>query len=155
PTHRAHGGDTAGHGEVPAARRIPAVLASLRVALLRLLDLAADGRQQDVAAQADAPLLQRAHRLHVAGQRALHVRDAEAVEAAVALERLRLEPRHVAEPRLTPRVRGVHVAVEHEGGAAARAGPRAEAVRAAVLDPLPPQLKPDLLEKPPHALGHR
>src|SRR5262249_57966166 len=78
-TEQAHVGDTAVRGEVPGARRIPAVLGALRVALLRLLDLAADGRQQDVAAQADAPLLQRAHRLHVAGQRALHVRDAEAV----------------------------------------------------------------------------
>ena len=92
---QAHVGDAAVRDEVARAGRVAAVLRARRVAVLRLLDLAADRRDQHVAAQPHARVLQRAHRLDVAGERALHVRDAEPVEAAVALERLRLEARHV------------------------------------------------------------
>ena len=44
--------------------------------------------------QPDAGILQCAHGLDVTGERALHVRDAEAVETPVALEGLRLEAGH-------------------------------------------------------------
>src|SRR5207237_232274 len=80
---------------------------------------------------------QRPHRLDVTRERALHVRDAEAVEPPVANERLRLEPRHVAQPGLPPRVRRVHVPVEHQRLATPRAGPCPERVRPAVLHLLP------------------
>ena len=70
-------------------------------------------------------------------ERALHVRDPEAVEAAVLDEVPRLEPGNVAQPLLATRVRRVHVAVEHQRLAAARAGPRADRVRPAVLHLLP------------------
>src|SRR5581483_8171919 len=125
--------------------RIAAVLRALRLALLGLLDLAADRRDQDVATQPHGRVLQRMHRLDVAGDRSLHVRDAEPVEPAVALERLRLEAGDVAEPRLAPGVRSVEVPVEHEGLAAARAGPGAEGVRATLLDLLPLHLQAERL----------
>ncbi len=147
---QAHVGDAAVRDEIPRAGRIAAVLGSLRVALLRLLDLAADGRDEDVAAQPHAGVLQRAHGLDVAGDRALHVRDAEPVEPAVALERLRLEAGHVAQPRLASRVRGVEVAVEHQRLAAAGAGPGAERVRAPLLHLLPLHLQPHRLEELDH-----
>ena len=84
---QAHVGDAAVRDEVARAGRVAAVLRALRLAVLRLLDLAADGGDQHVAAQPHAGVLQRAHRLDVAGERALHVRDAEPVEAPVLDER--------------------------------------------------------------------
>ena len=84
----AHVGDAAVRDEVARAGRVAAVLGALRVALLRLLDLAGDRGDQHVAAQPHARVLQRAHGLDVARDRALHVRDAEPVDAAVALEPL-------------------------------------------------------------------
>jgi hypothetical protein len=44
----------------------------------------------------DARIYERAHGLDVARERALHVRDAEAVDTPVALEALGLEPGNVA-----------------------------------------------------------
>ena len=93
---QAHVRDAAVRDEVARARRVAAVLGADRVALLGLLDLAADGRDQHVPAEPHAGVLQRAHRLDVAGERALHVRDAEPVEAPVADECLGLEARHAA-----------------------------------------------------------
>ena len=52
---QAHVGDAAVADEVARARRVAAVLGALRVAVLRLLDLAADGRDQDVARAAARP----------------------------------------------------------------------------------------------------
>ena len=123
--------------EVARARRIAAVLRALGVALLGLLDLAGDGRDQQVAAQMRAGRRERPRRLDVARERALHVRDAEAVDAPVLLEALWLQPGDALQPRLAPRRRGVHVAVEHQARATARAGAHAEHVRAPVLDLLP------------------
>ena len=100
---QAHVGDAAVRDEVARAGRVAAVLRALRLAVLGLLDLAADGGDQHVAAQPHAGILQRAHRLDVTGERALHVRDAEPVEAAVLDERLRLEAGHVLQPRLAAR----------------------------------------------------
>src|SRR4051812_19060666 len=88
---QAHVRDASVRDEVARPGGVPAVLGALRVALLRLLDLAAHRRDQHVAAQAHAGILQRADGLDVARERALHVRDAEAVEPAVPDERLRLE----------------------------------------------------------------
>ena len=147
---QAHVGDAAVRDEVARAGRVAAVLRALRVALLRLLDLAADRRDQDVAAQPHAGVLQRAHRLDVAGDRALHVRDAEPVEPAVALERLRLEAGDVAQPRLAAGVRRVEVAVEHERLPAARARPGPERVRASLLDLLPLHLQAERLVELDH-----
>ena len=78
----AHVGDAAVGDEVARAGRVAAVLGALRVAPLRLLDLAADGGDEHVAGEAHARVLERAHRLDVAGERALHVRDAEAEQPA-------------------------------------------------------------------------
>ena len=110
----AHVRDAAVRDEVARAGRVAAVLRALGVALLRLLDLAADGGDHHVAGERDARVLQRAHRLDVARERALHVRDAEPVEPAVLHERRRLEAGHVPQPRLAAAVRRVHVPVEHQ-----------------------------------------
>jgi hypothetical protein len=123
--------------EVARAGRVAAELRALRVVPLRLLDLAADGGDHHVAAQPHPGVLQRPHRLDVAGERALHVRDAVAVDPAVLDEALGLEPGNPGEPRLAPRVRGVHVAVEHQRRPAPRACPRPEHVGAPVLHLLP------------------
>ena len=136
--------------EVARAGRVPAVLGALSVALLRLLDLAGHGGDEHIALQADSVLDQRPNGLDVAGERALHVRDPEAVDPSVALEPFRPEARDVAQPRLLPRVRGVEVAVEHQRGAAAFAGPGADDVRPAVLDLLPHHLEAQLLELAGH-----
>ena len=61
--------------EIARAGRVAAVLGALRVALLRLLDLARDGREQHVPAQ--RRVAQGAHRGQVRDERALHVRDPE------------------------------------------------------------------------------
>ena len=127
----AHVGDAAMADEVAGAGGVAAVLGALRVAVLGLLDLAADRRDHAVAAQRDAGVGERAQRLDVARERALHVGDAEAVEVAVLDERARLEPRHAREPRLAARVRRVHVPVEHQARAAAGALADAQDVRAA------------------------
>ena len=98
---------------------------------------------------------QRPHRLHVAGQRPLHVRDAEAVDAAVLDEPFGLEAPDPRQPRLPAGVRRVHVAVEHERLPAARAFPDADDVRAPVLDLLPLHLEPHVGELVAHPLAHR
>ena len=87
----AHVRDAAVRDEVARAGRVAAVLGALRVAVLRLLDLAGDGGDHDVAAQPDSRVGERAQRLDVAGERALHVRDPEAVEPPVLDEGARLE----------------------------------------------------------------
>src|SRR3712207_7073089 len=53
---------------------------ALPISVLRLLDLATDRGDHDVAAQAQPGVAQRAHRLDVARQSALHVRDAQRSE---------------------------------------------------------------------------
>ena len=78
---QAHVGDAAVRDEVARAGCVAAVLRALRVAVLCLLDLAADGGDEHVAAKPHAGVLQRRDRLDVAGERALHVRDARARRA--------------------------------------------------------------------------
>ncbi len=153
----AHVGDAAVADEVAGARGVAAVLRALRLAVLGLLDLAADRRDHDVAAQRDAGIGERAQRLDVAGERALHVRDAESEERlpVVRQERPGLEAGNVDEPWLAAGVRRVHVAVEHQGRPAAGAGADAEDVRAALLDLLPLHLQAHRPELVAHQLGHR
>src|SRR5947207_6561912 len=151
----AHVGDAAVGDEIARAGRVAAVFGPLRVPVLRLLDLAADRGHEDVAAKGDAVVGKRAQRLDVAGERALHVRDPEAVEPALPDERLGLEARHVREPGLLARVRRVHVAVEHQRRSAARAAERAEDVRSALLDLLPLHRQAELLERLGHEGRHR
>jgi hypothetical protein len=136
----AHIGDAAVRNEIPRTGRITAVLGALRVTLLRLLDLACNGGDDDVPAQPYTRVLQHAHRLEVARDRALHVRDAESVDPPVALEALRLKARNPLQPRLAAGVRRVEVAVEHQRRPAAGAGPGSEDVRAALLHLLPLRL---------------
>ena len=59
------------------------------------------------------------------------------------------------EPRLPARVRRVHVPVEHQARPAAGARPRAEHVRAPVLDLLPLHLQAEPGERLAHELRHR
>ena len=151
---QAHVGDASVRDEIPRPGGVAAVLRPDRVAVLRLLDLAADGGDQHVAAQPDTRVAQRPDGLDVARERALHVRDPEPVEPPVPDERLGLEPRHVSQPRLAPRVRRVHVPVEHEARAAAGALEDPERVGAAVLDLLPLTAEPELLVERGHQLGH-
>src|SRR4029077_12406965 len=127
---------------------------ALRVAVLCFLDLAAHGRDQHVTPELDAGVLERGHRLDVTRKRTLHVRDAKAVETAVAYEGLRLKSGHACEPRLAAGVRGVHGAVEHQRLAAAASSPGAEHVRASVFDLLPLHLQLELLEELAHPFGH-
>ena len=80
----AHVGDPAVGGQVAAAGRVAAVLGAAELlAPLGLLDLARHTGDQHVALERDAGVLDGANRLEVAGQRALHVADAEAVDAPV------------------------------------------------------------------------
>src|SRR5205823_2936896 len=109
----------------------------------------------DVSAQANSLVDQRPERLDVAGERALHVRDAEAVETALARERFGLEARNVREPGLAARVRRVHVPVEHQGRAAAVTTERADDIRATLLDLLPLNCEPELAKRVGHERRHR
>src|SRR5207249_1217108 len=118
-------------------------------------DFSGDARNHDVATQPDSGLTQRTHALHVAGESTLHVRDAEPVHTAVLDESLRLEAPDPGEPRLLPGVRRVHVAVEHERLAAARALQEADYVRPAILHLLPLHPEPDVCQLVPNALPHR
>ena len=134
----AHVRDPAVGRQVAAAGGVAAVFAAAKLlAPLCLLDLADDRRDHDVAAQAKPCILDRPHRLDIAGERALHVRDAQAPDVPVADDRLGLEARLGAQMRLTPRVGGVHVAVEHQARAAAGALEPADDVGTPVLDLLP------------------
>ncbi len=154
-TEQAHVRHAAMGDQVSRAGGVAAVLGAHRVAVLRLLDLAGHGRDHHVAAEANTSGLQRAHRLHVTGERALHVRDAEPVQASVADEGARLEAGDVSEPRLPTGVRRVHVSVEHEAGATTDPLPHADRVRAPVLHLLPLCAQPELLVELGHQLGHR
>src|SRR4029077_7393346 len=66
-----------------------------------------------------------------------------------------LEARDAREPWLPPRVRGVHVAVEHQARPAAGALADAEHVGAAILDLLPLHAQAEVEERLTHQLGHR
>jgi hypothetical protein len=151
----AHVGHAAMGHEVTRAGGVPAELGALCVPVLRLLDLAGDGRDHHVATKRHPGVRERAERLHVARERALHVRDSEPVEPSVLDESARLEAGHVPEPRLAARVRGVHVTVEHEARPAADTCARAEHVRPPVLDLLPLDLQPHVEERLAHELRHR
>ena len=150
----AHVGDTAVGDEVARARCVTSVLPPDRVAVLGLLDLTAHRRDHHVPREPDPRVLQCVHGLDVAGEGALHVRDAESVEPATVHEVLRLEAGHVAEPVLLPGVRGVHVAVEHQRLAAPGPAPDPECVGTAVLDLLPLDLQPERPVEVDHQLGH-
>ena len=139
--------------EVARAGRVAAELRPLRVALLRLLDLAGDRCDHHVAPE--RRVAERPHRREIGDERALHVRDPEPVDAAVALEPLRLEARDPGQPRLAAGVRRVHVPVEHQRRPAARAGAGREHVRAPVLDLLPLHGEPELLALAGHPRRHR
>jgi hypothetical protein len=151
----AHVRDPAMGDEVTRPGRVTAELGSLRLPELRLLDLAADRGDHDVSAQADAFIGKRAQRLDVAGKCAFHVRDSKPVQAVVAHERLRLESRHVREPRLVARVRRVHVPVEHQRRPAADPAEGPHDVRASLLDLLPLHRETELVECLGHELRHR
>ena len=127
--------------EVAGTGGVAAVLGADGLALLRLLDLAAHGRDEHVAAEADSGLLERPHRLDVAGDRALHVRDPEPEDAALLHKAGWLEAGNAGEPRLAPRVGGVEVAVQHQRRPAARTRPGAEDVGTPLLDLLPLHLQ--------------
>src|SRR5207248_124841 len=118
-------------------------------------DLAGDGRDQKVAAQADAGVLQRLHRLDVAGERALHVGDAESVDAAVPDEALGLEARNAGQPGLAAGVRRVHVTVEHQALAVPRALEQPDHVGPALLHLLPGDLHPQRAQYLAHVLAYR
>src|SRR5262249_60653989 len=105
--------------------------------LLRLLDLAAYGRDQDVSREAYARVLERPHGLDVAGERALHVRDPEPVQPSVLDEGAGLEAGDVAQPRLAAAVRRVHRPGQHQRLAPARPRARAHHVAAAGVDLAP------------------
>src|SRR4029077_7635827 len=66
-----------------------------------------------------------------------------------------LEARDAREPWLPPRVRGVHVAVEHQARPAAGALADAEHVGAPTLDLLPLHAQAEVEERLTHQLGHR
>src|SRR5512141_3152439 len=121
---------------------------------LGLLDLTRDAGDHHVAAQPDARVSKRASRLHVARERALHVRDPEAVDASVLHETFRLEAADPGEPGLAARVRSVHVAVEHQRGAATLPLPEADDIWTALLDLLPLNVEADVLELLSDPLPH-
>src|SRR5262249_5201816 len=73
---QAHVGDAAVRDEVRRASGVAAELGPLGLAVLRLLDLAADGGDKDVSAQPHVRLLQSANGFDVAREGAFHVRDA-------------------------------------------------------------------------------
>src|SRR6188474_2335408 len=129
---QAHVRHAAVRDEVARSGRVAAVARPLRIAVLRLLDLAADGRDEHVPGELLVP--ERVERRKVTGQRALHVRDAEPPDPAAALDARRLEALDALRPRLPAGVRRVEVTVEHQRLAAAGACPRGEHVGAALLD---------------------
>ena len=94
---QAHVRDASVRDEVARAGGVAPVLRADGIPLLRLLDLPADRRDHQVSSEPDSGGEERAHRLDVAGERALHVRDAEPIQPAVADERLGLESGHVRE----------------------------------------------------------
>ena len=151
----AHVRDAAVAREVARAGGVAAVLRALGIAVLRLLDLTAHRSDHAVAPQSHARIAEGPQRLDVARERPLHVRDAEAIEAAVLDEGRRLEAGDTREPRLAPRVGGVHVPVEHQARPASRALPDSEHVGAPVLDLLPLHAQSHLEERVAHQLGHR
>src|SRR5438132_13976313 len=104
---------------------------------LRLLDLPGDARDHDIPAETHPRVAESTHRLHVAGERALHVRDADPVDASILDEPLGLQTANARKPRRAPRVGRVHVTVEHERLGPAGPFPEADDVRTPFYDPLP------------------
>src|SRR5690348_11667904 len=91
--------------------------------------------------------------MHVADQRTFHVVNAETVDHAVSDDRVGLVS-DAGEEALVAGVRGVHVAVEHEALAVTRSFKATYDVCATVLNLLPGNLEPKLLEGGAHVLGH-
>ena len=103
--------------------------------------------------QANAGALQRFHGVDVADERALHVVDAEAVDEPAFNHGLWF----VADARkkfFAASVRCIHVAIEHQVLAAARAFPTADHIGAPFFDFLPGNLEADLLQRGFHVLRH-
>src|SRR3954469_13774549 len=118
--------------QVARSRRVAAVVRPLSVSVLRLLDFAAVGRDDHVSGE--LLVLERADRGEVAGERTLHVRDAEPPDPPVALDAGGLEALDALRPGLATGIRRVEVTVEHQRLAATCSGTRGEDVRSAFLD---------------------
>src|SRR6185437_15305545 len=152
----AHVRNAAVCGEKARTGGIPSIFSSHEVRVpLCLLDLSGNAGDHHVAFQLDPCILQRVHGFHVTGERPFHVRDTEAIDPSVLDEAFRLETANPCQPPLLPRVRGIHVPVEHERLPTARPFPEADDVRTAVLDLLPLDLNPHAGELIAHALTHR
>ena len=111
-------------------------------------------RPRRAARHRGAAFGERPQRGEIRHERALHVRDPETVDPALANESFRPEPGDTGQPRLAAGVRGIHVAVEHQSRPTARARPGREHVRASVLDLLPLHRKAELLALPGHPGRH-
>ena len=128
----AHVGQHAMIDEIVRAVSVTAVFFAFEFTPLRFFDFAGDGGDDDISFQAHTRALQRFHGIGVADERALHVVDAETVDETVFDDGVRLVA-DAGEKFFAASVGGIHVAVEHQVLAAARAFPAADYVGAALL----------------------
>ena len=139
--------------QVMCAASVAAVFLALEFPPLRFLNFAGDGSDDDVPFQTHAGALQRFHGVGVTDQRAFHVVDTESVDETIFDNGLRLVT-EAGKKFLAARIGRVHVAVEHQVLAAARAFPTPHHVGARFLDFLPGHVEADLLERGLHVLRH-
>ena len=136
------GGDAVIH-EIARAHARAAVALAVEAVDLRLLDLAHHARDDDVALELRSGLDEHVHRGDVAGERALHVDQAAAVDPVLG---------HAGGFGV---VEVVHVAVEHQRRPAARPAQRADDVFPSLLHLLVLHLHAQALELAPQVFRHR
>src|SRR4029077_13073766 len=131
-----HVGQHAMIDEIVRAVSVTAVFFAFEFTPLRFFDFAGDGGDDDVAFQAHTGALERFHGVGVTDQRTLHVVDAEAVDKTVFDDSVRFVA-EAGEKFFAASIGGIHVAVEHQVLAAARAFPTADHIGARLFDFLP------------------
>ena len=150
----AHVRDNTVVDQVVAAHSVAAVLLAHKVvAPLGFFNLAGHRRDDDVALEFHPGALQRLGGLDVADQRALHVVDTQAIDGPVLDHRLGLEA-DAGQVRLSARVGGIHVAVEHEALAPAAPFQQTHHVGPPFFHLLPTHRQSHLLHHRAHVAAH-
>src|ERR1700730_920189 len=152
-TQDAHIGEHSVIYQVVCAHPVTAILFSLELAPLCLLDLSGNGRNDHITPKLDFRALQGLDRVGVADQRPFHVVNAQAIEKSIFDDGLWLVS-DASQEFFVASVGSVHVAVEHQALAATNSHPAPNHVGASLFYFLPCDIQPELVQRRLHVLRH-
>src|SRR5580698_2736353 len=139
--------------QIVRTHAVAAILAPAELSPLCFFDFSSDGGKDNVTLKLYTRALQGLHSIGIADQRALHVVDAEAVNHSILNHCVRLVADSCEEFFLAG-VGSVHMTVEHQTAAIARAFPARDDVGASLFNFLPGNVEADGFPRAAHVLRH-